>query len=145
MTMIGAIAIDGVRAMMSIDSGTDTDVFAAFIEKVLAPELRTGDIVVMDNLSAHKTPRIRNLIEQAGVEILLLPAYSPEFNPIEQAWAKIKTFLRRCKTLTRDAFDQAFADAIQSVSMSDLIGWIRNAGYTIREPVAETWLLKPGC
>ena len=128
-TMLGAIALDGVRGMMSIDAATSTDVFAAFIDQVVGPALKPGDIVVMDNLSAHKAQPVRELIAAAGAHVLFLPPYSPEFNPIEKTWAKIKDFLRRCATLTRQAFDQAFAMAIDSITPSDLAGWIDHAGY----------------
>ena len=130
-TMLGAIALDGVRGMMSIDAATNTEVFAAFIEHVVGPALNPGDIVVMDNLSAHKAPLVRELIAGFGAQVLLLPPYSPEFNPIEQAWAKIKDLLRRSATLTREAFDCAFAAAIDQITDSDLAGWIGHAGYQL--------------
>lgn len=129
--MLGAIALDGVRGMMSIDAATSTDVFAAFIEQVVGPALKPGDIIVMDNLSAHKAPLVRKLIAAMGAQVLLLPPYSPEFNPIEKAWAKLKDLLRRSATLTREAFDRAFADAIDQITSGDLAGWIKHAGYQL--------------
>lgn len=129
MTMLGALALDGFRGFMTIDAGTGNDVFRAFVEHELVPNLRPRDIVVMDNLSAHKDSIALQLIEQAGAEVLFLPPYSPEFNPIEKAWAKLKQLLRRASTLTRDAFDNAVARAIDTINFDDIIGWIRHAGY----------------
>ena len=108
MTMIGAIALDGFRGFLTIDSGTTSEVFYAFVEHELVPNLRSGDIVVMDNRSAHKNPRARALIRTAGAVILYLPAYSPEFNPIEKAWAKMK-----------------------DITTSDIRAWARFAGYRL--------------
>ena len=92
--MIGALALSGFRGLMTIDAGTSTDVFLAFVEQVLAPNLRPGDVVVMDNLAAHKAAIVRAAIEAVGATALFLPPYSPEFNPIERAWAKLKDFVR---------------------------------------------------
>ena len=130
MTMVGALALDGFRGFMTVNAGTGTDVFRAFVEHELVPNLRTGDLVVMDNLSAHKDTLAVQLLHQAGVEVLFLPPYSPEFNPIEKAWAKLKDILRRACTLTRDAFDQAVARAMDTITLHDILGWIRHAGYT---------------
>lgn len=88
LTLLGALTSDGLLATMTIESPTDTDVFLAYLEQVLCPRLRPGQVVVMDNLSAHKHPAVRQLIEQAGAELLYLPPYSPDFNPIEPCWAK---------------------------------------------------------
>jgi transposase len=93
LTLLGALTSDGLLATMTIESPTDTDVFLAYLEQVLCPRLRPGHVVVMDNLSAHKHPAVRQLIEQAGAELLYLPPYSPDFNPIEPCWAKIKECL----------------------------------------------------
>lgn len=128
-TMLGAIALDGVRGVMTINAGTSTDVFLAFVEQVLAPNLRRGDIVVMDNLGAHKSPVVREALRRVGAEVLLLPPYSPELNPIERAWGKLKDILRRAETRTRSAFDAALAAAITQLSVEDIAGWTAFAGY----------------
>lgn len=128
-TMLGAIALDGFRGLMTIDAGTSTDVFLAFVQQVLAPSLRRGDIVVMDNLAAHRAPIVRHALEAIGAEVLFLPPYSPEFNPIEKAWAKLKDILRRVHTLTRDAFDAAVASAMDAITLHDIRAWIAFAGY----------------
>ena len=129
--MIGALALSGFRGLMTIDAGTSTDVFLAFVEQVLAPNLRPGDVVVMDNLAAHKAAIVRAAIEAVGATALFLPPYSPEFNPIERAWAKLKDFVRRMPTLTRDSFDSALASAMDAVSTDDIHGWTAFAGYDL--------------
>ena len=109
MTMIGAVALDGWRGFVTIDSATDGDVFLAYVQQQLVPQLRPGDIVVMDNLASHKSPAVIAAIRAAQAQVLFLPPYSPDFNPIEKAWAKLKDILRRLPTLSRDAFDDAVA------------------------------------
>ena len=129
--MLGAIALSGFRGLMTIDAGTSTDVFLAFVQQVLAPNLRPGDIVVMDNLAAHKAAIVRAAIGAAGAAALILPPYSPEFNPIERAWSKLKTALRRLDTLTRAAFDSAVATAMDSITLDDIREWTAFAGYKL--------------
>jgi transposase len=133
-TMLGAVALDGFRGFMTINAGTSADVFLAYVEQVLAPNLRIGDLVVMDNLAAHKNPAVIAAIRAVGAELLYLPPYSPDLNPIEKAWAKLKDIVRRLPTLTREAFDLAIAVAIEAVTASDLRGWIEHAGY-VTDPV----------
>jgi transposase len=130
-TMIGAIALDGFRGMMTVNAGTSADVFLVYVEQVLVPELRPGDVVVMDNLSAHKGAQVRRLIEAAGCELLFTPPYSPEFNPIEEAWAKLKDIIRRARNRTRDTFDHAVAQAMKMVCLEDILGWFSFAGYRL--------------
>ena len=131
MTMVGAMALDGFRGFMTIDSGTSIDVFLAFVEQILVPQLSPGDVVVMDNLNAHKNTSVVRAIEAAGAQVLYTPPYSPEFNPIEKAWGKIKDILRRLDTKTRESFDIAVAIAMNSVSECDRQGWMEYAGYSI--------------
>lgn len=130
-TMVGAIALDGFRGFMTINSGTSVEVFTAFVEQQLVPNLRPGDIVIMDNLNTHKNATVIATIEHAGANVLFTPPYSPEFNPIEKTWGKMKNGLRRLDTLTRDAFDIAVATMMESVSETDLMGWFKHAGYAI--------------
>lgn len=131
MTMLGAIALDGWRGFVTIDAPTDTDVFIAFVEQVLVPKLKPDDIVVMDNLNVHKNQDAIQAIRAAGARVLFLPPYSPEYNPIEKAWAKLKDLLRRLPTLSRAAFDSAVASAMKSVSKADVRAWSNHAGYSI--------------
>lgn len=131
MTMIGAVALDGWRGFVTIDAATDGDVFLAYVEQQLVPQLRPGDIVVMDNLNSHKGPAVIAAIRAAQAEVLFLPPYSPDLNPIEKAWAKLKDILRRVPTLTRDAFDSAVAYAMDCISTADLRAWTLFSGYSL--------------
>lgn len=132
MTMIGAIALDGYRGFMTIDSGTSTDVFRAFVEQQLLPNLRVGDVVVMDNLNVHKNRRIVDLIKAVGADVLYIPPYSPEFNPIEKLWAKLKDIIRRADTLCTDAFNDAVGAAMPTISNDDIAAWTQHAGYQVQ-------------
>lgn len=130
-TMIGAMALDGFRGFMTIDSGTTSEVFLAFIEQSLGDKLREGDLVVMDNLAAHKSAVVVAAIRRRGAEVIFTPPYSPEFNPIEKAWAKLKDIIRKLETRTRDAFDDAVAQAIEAISLDDITAWARHCGYSV--------------
>jgi transposase len=130
-TMLGAIALDGFRGFMTINAATSGDVFLAFVEQQLVPQLRRRDIVVMDNLAAHKRPEVLAAIRAAGAKVMFLPPYSPEFNPIERLWAKLKDFVRRCSTANRDAFDAAVRDAMDAISTEDIRAWTQFAGYDL--------------
>ncbi len=125
------MALNGFRGFMTIDSGTSTDVFLAFVEQELVPKLCPDDIVVMDNLNAHKNAKVVETIEAAGVQVLFTPPYSPEFNPIEKAWGKMKDGLRRLDTLSREAFDNAVSSTMGTISQNDRKGWFQHAGYAI--------------
>jgi transposase len=131
MTMIGAVALDGWRGFITIDSATDGDVFLAYVQQQLVPQLRPGDIVVMDNLASHKSPAVIAAIRAAQAQVLFLPPYSPDFNPIEKAWAKLKDILRRLPTLSRDAFDEAVAFAMNCISTADIRAWTLFSGYSL--------------
>jgi transposase len=131
MTMIGAVALDGWRGFVTIDSATDGDVFLAYVQQQLVPQLRLGDIVVMDNLASHKSPAVIAAIRAAQAQVLFLPPYSPDFNPIEKAWAKLKDILRRLPTLSRDAFDDAVAFAMNCISTADIRAWTLFSGYSL--------------
>jgi transposase len=131
MTMIGAVALDGWRGFITIDAATDGDVFLAYVTQELVPQLRPGDIVVMDNLNSHKGPDVIAAIHAADAQVLFLPPYSPDLNPIEKAWAKLKEILRRLPTLTRDAFDEAVAHAMDCISTADLRAWTLFCGYSL--------------
>jgi transposase len=131
--MIGAIGLDGFKGFMSVDAATDRDVFMAFVEQELAPNLRQGDCVVMDNLGTHKMTCVQQVIEARGATIFFLPPYSPDFNPIEKLWGKLKEFLRRQITTTRDLFDEALAEAMKTITIEDIMGWTKHAGYSISE------------
>jgi transposase len=128
-TMIGAMGIEGLVAMMSVEGGTDGDVFRSYVEQVLAPRLRPGHVVIMDNLKAHKVRGIREAIEAAHATLLYLPPYSPDLSPIELCWSKVKAALRARAARTRDALDLAWTDALASISASDAQHWFAHCGY----------------
>jgi transposase len=131
MTIVGALGLDGIRAAMSFEGAMNGRVFRVFIGKVLAPTLKAGDVVVMDNLSAHKVKGIKETIERRGAKVLYLPPYSPDFNPIEQCWSKVKTLLRKAKARTVDALNEAIDQAIDRVTGADAIGWFQHCGYSL--------------
>ena len=112
-----------------VDEPTDTDVFAAYVEQALVPALRPGDIVVADHLSPHKVPHIRQMIEAAGAALWHLPPYSPDLNPIELMWSKIKAFLRKVKARTIDALIDAIRDAFNAITSDDARAWFQHRGY----------------
>ena len=114
---------------MTIDAPTDGAVFEAFTEQVLVPALRPGDIVVMDNLGAHRREEVAAAIARAGAQAEYLPAYSPDLNPIEKMWSKMKEFLRAAKARTEEALWAAIATALATVIPQDAIGWFASCGY----------------
>ncbi len=128
-TLLGAMTHSGLLATMTLEDSTDTDVFLTFLEQILCPKLQPGHIVVMDNLSAHKAPAVREKIEATGATLLYLPAYSPDLNPIEKCWAKIKLILRTLKARTAEALDPAISEAITAISPQDATGWLHHCGY----------------
>jgi transposase len=131
LTVIGALALDGVVASMSVAAATSTAVFLAFVEQVLAPALRErpGTVVVLDNLAAHKAERVRAALEEAGLGHRYLPPYSPDLNPIEQAWSKLKARLRAEGARSREALEAALGPALSTIRSQDAQGWFRLCGY----------------
>jgi transposase len=129
LTIIGAIALGGFQAVMTIPGATTGEVFVAFVEQVLVPVLKPGQVVVMDNLSAHKVAGVQEAIESAGARLLYLPPYSPELNPIEKAWSKLKNILRDIGARSMDALNQAVADALSQITAENCKGWYRCCGY----------------
>ena len=125
LTILGAMSLRGMIATMTIEEATDADIFLAYVDQVLCPALEPGDVVVMDNLSSHKVNGVRERIEKAGAEVLYLPPYSPDLNPIEKAWAKLKLILRSAKARTQEALDQAIADALKLITPQDAQAWFR--------------------
>ncbi len=128
-TMLGALGITGLLAIMTIEGGTDADVFYAFVDQVLGPKLKPGDIVVLDNVGAHKPTVIRKRIEAAGAALLFLPPYSPDLNPIEECWSKLKAGLKSFAARTRDDLDFAICEWMRHITPKDASGWFRHAGY----------------
>lgn len=130
LTLLGAITQEGLCALMTIQAFTDRAVFRAFIEEVLVPVLRPGQVVVLDNLPAHKYPEVRHAIEAAGCTLLFLPRYSPEFNPIEPCWSKFKNELRSRAARTLESLEVAVGEAMQSITSENARGWFAHCGYT---------------
>jgi transposase len=116
-------------AAMTVNAATDGDIFTAYVELALCSKLRPGDVVVMDNLSAHKVAGIAARIEACGARWLNLPPYSPDLNPIEKAWSKFKKFLRDAKARTKEALDQAVTDALETITADNAAAWFRHCGY----------------
>ncbi|HEX5914143.1 MAG TPA: IS630 family transposase [Rubrobacter sp.] len=127
MTLLG-----GMGETMAVEGSTDPWVFEAYVERALAPTLEAGQVVIMDNLPAHKPARVRELIEERGCELIYLPAYSPDLNPIEEAFSKIKAMLRRVGARTKDALVDALGQALSAVSAQDARGYFEHAGYRLQ-------------
>ena len=130
-TMISSIRLDGTTACMHLPGAADTAAFVTYIGQVLCPVLKKGDIVVMDNLSVHKSPEVLALVEAAGAEVRFLPAYSPDLNPIEKMWSKIKSLLRSAEARTSEQLDEAISMAFSKVTAKDAAGWFASCGYSI--------------
>lgn len=131
-TLIAALGISGMHCSTVVDGAVNGDVFEAFVEQVLAPQLRGGDVVVMDNLSSHKRERTRELIEAAGATVLFLPPYSPDLNPIEMIFAKVKHLLRSLACRSREALWQTMQSVLDQISATDAANCFRHCGYTLQ-------------
>jgi len=133
LTLLAALSLGGVRAAMTVETPTDGDVFLAYGEQVLGPRLEAGEVVILDNLPAHKVAGVRALIEARGAQLLYLPPYSPDFNPIEQAWSKIKELLRALKARTLPLLDDAVTAALAAITPDNAVAWFRHCGYRIHQ------------
>lgn len=128
-TLIASMTTAGMGPAMLLQGATDTAAFTVYIEHFLAPALVPGQLVVLDNLSAHTHERVRQLIEARGCQVWFLPAYSPDLSPIEEAFSKLKTLLRRAEARTREALEQAIADALDQITGQDARGYFMHCGY----------------
>ena len=128
-TMISSMRLDGSTACMVVDGATNKDVFQVYVQHILLPTLKTGDIVIMDNLSAHKNQKVRDLIESVGAQLWFLPPYSPDLNPIEKMWSKIKSILRTIKARTEESLINAVAKALDKITANDAKRWFQSCGY----------------
>jgi len=128
-TMISSVRLDGSTACMVVDGATNKEVFQAYVRHILLPTLKAGDVVVLDNLSAHNNKAVRDLIESVGAELWYLPPYSPDLNPIEKMWSKIKAILRTLKARTEESLINAIAKALEAVTADDAKGWFESCGY----------------
>jgi transposase len=128
-TAVAAIRLGGMAAAATMACPMDAELFQTYLREALVPVLRPGDVVVMDNLASHKQPKVRQLIESAGATVLYLPPYSPDFNPIEMVWSKVKRLLRSAGARTVDALHEAFGEAMSAVTSSDILGCYQHCGY----------------
>lgn len=129
---IAALNVDGIVASVSFDGATDTELFVTFVRQALVPILQSGQVLVMDNLPAHKSPQIDRLIEATGARVLRLPPYSPDFNPIEMAISKIKTVLRKLARRSVDGLFSGIGDALASIRPTDALNYIAHCGYATK-------------
>jgi transposase len=129
MTLIASLSLAGMGPAFVLDGAADSTAFELYVEQILAPSLRTGQIVVLDNLSIHLGPRVKQAIEARGCRLLFLPAYSPDFSPIEEAFSKLKTVLRRTGARSREALQEAIATALDLITATDALGWFTHCGY----------------
>lgn len=132
LTLIAALRPGGLAAAATVDAPADADVFRAFVRESLAPALRPGDVVVMDNLASHKAAGVREAIEAAGAQVRYLPPYSPDLSPIEPMWSKVKHRLRDAAARTADALGEAAQHALAAVTASDARGWFSHCGYAVQ-------------
>lgn len=131
-TLIGALGIDGVRCSTLVDGPVNADIFQAFVDQVLCPRLKPGDIVVMDNLSSHKGVGIRAAIEKVGASLIYLPPYSPDYSPIEPAFSKIKQLLRGLAARTKDALWKSMQSILDTVTPADAAAFFTHCGYSLQ-------------
>jgi transposase len=130
-TLIGALSRQGLEASMTVEGATDGEVFSTYVQRVLAPTLKKGDIVVMDNLRAHKVSGIKEAIEKGGAQLLYLPPYSPDLSPIEPCWSKLKAALRARGARTRRALERALKQALTTITKADARAWFAHCGYRV--------------
>lgn len=133
-TLVAALTPDGLRVPWMVEGAMDSATFTWYITEELAPTLRPGQVVVLDNLSVHKAARIREALEARGCELLFLPPYSPDFTPIEQAFSKLKAILRGLGARTREALVEAARVALDAITPADAAAWFAHAGYVLPAP-----------
>jgi transposase len=130
-TLIAALTLEGMGAAFILEGSANATAFELYVEQVLVPSLHAGQIVVMDNLQAHKSARVRTAIEAKGCQLLFLPSYSPDLTPIEEAFSKLKTALRRAGARTREALVESIAQALLTITAQDAHGWFQHCGYLL--------------
>lgn len=130
-SLLAALSLQGLSAPMTVAGAVDAEVFRVYVRQVLGPTLRPGDIVLMDNLAVHKVAGIEEAIHARGARVEYLPPYSPDLNPIEKCWAKLKTALRHAKARTREVLEEALKQALQTISVTDARAWFAHCGYPV--------------
>ncbi len=132
-TLLASMGLEGMGPCVAVEGATTSAVFETYVGRVLSPSLSPGQVVVLDNLSAHKGDRVRELVEARGCEVLFLPAYSPDFSPIEEAFSKLKALLRRAQARTKEALVGAIGLALDAITPEDAKGWFAHCGYSIAQ------------
>ena len=130
-SLISSLSLAGVEATMSIEGAVDTEVFDAYIEQVLRPTIRAGDVLVLDNLTAHRASLIEQVAAECGAAVIWLSPYSPDFSPIEMMWSKIKAAMRAAKARTREELEKAFDAALGLITEADCLAWFKHCGYQV--------------
>lgn len=130
-SMISTMGIAGAEATMLIEGSVDTLVFNAYCREVLRPTLKRGDVIVLDNLGAHRASQIAEITAECGATVLWLPPYSPDFSPIELMWSKVKTYLKAVKARTQDELEEAITAALKTITATDCLNWFRHCGYQV--------------
>jgi transposase len=130
LTLVASLSLEGIEAPMLLEGALDSRAFVQYVERFLVPTLRPGEVVIWDNLAVHKRAPVRAAIHAAGCRVLFLPSYSPDFNPIEHAFSKIKAYLRRVGARTQEALEAAMAEAIELITAADATGYFGHCGYT---------------
>ncbi len=133
-TLLATMTLEGgMGEAMTVEGSTTAKVFEAYVEEFLAPNLKEGQVVILDNLTAHKSEKVRELIDVRGCELIFLPAYSPDFNPIEEAFSKIKAHLKKAAARTREVLLEAIGRALDAITVSDALGWFAHCGYVVED------------
>jgi len=130
-SMIATMGVAGMEAAMTIEGSVDTLVFNEYCKQVLQPTLKAGDVIVLDNLGAHRASRIEEIAKECGARVIWLPPYSPDFSPIELMWSKVKTYLKKAKARTQEELEKAIALALKTVTKSDCLNWFGHCGYQV--------------
>ena len=130
-SLISSLSLSGIGATMSITGAVDTLVFDAYVEQVLRPTIRAGDVIVLDNLAAHRASRIERVAAECGATVIWLSPYSPDFSPVEMMWSKIKAAMRAAKARTREEMEEAFDGALKLITKADCSGWFAHCGYEV--------------
>ncbi len=130
-SIVSDLSLGGVAAIMTVEGAVDTLVFDTYVEKLLRPTVRAGDVLVLDNLAAHRASRIERVAEACGAAVIWLSPYSPDFSPIEMMWSKIKAAMRAAKARTREQLEEALVAALELVTRADCLGWFRHCGYQV--------------
>ena len=130
-SMISTMGVGGTEAPMIIEGSVETAVFNAYCQHILLPTLKRGDVIVLDNLGAHRASRIEEITRACSARVIWLPPYSPDFSPIELMWSKVKTYLRGVKARTQEELEKAIAAALETITASDCLNWFRHGGYEV--------------